>query len=331
MTTLQRCDIAGTPFELGRQLGERGRDAVHRVLMHDPAWQAVQAQARENAGGVKRLAANTQRDFPDVWQELCGLAEGLDLPLADVVAWNCRGDLLAHVADGCTSVQLPGALLAHNEDGLPCLKGHCLWVAAQPAGEAAFSTFCYPGSLPGHTVGVRHGGFAFAVNNLRLTQVTPAIPRMVVCRALLGLSDIDAAVTLLERFNQCGGFHITLAERGGGRMVSVEFGAGKTVATALTAPAVHANHALYHTSAQYMTRSSADRQYRGEALLAQGVHNPLTILHDQAREALPILRCAPDDPDNENTLASVVITLGNLPAWACYWPGEISPCQQGAW
>ncbi|MYL23298.1 6-aminopenicillanic acid acyl-transferase [Halomonas alkaliantarctica] len=331
MNALEQRAIAGTPYAMGRQLGEYGLEAVHAVLVHDPAWQAIQEKARQNAPLIARLAANTQRDFPAIWQELRGLADGLALPLDEVFAWNCRGELLATVADGCTSVQMPGGVLAHNEDGLPCLQGRCLWVTAQPQDEGAFSVFCYPGSLPGHTVGVCRGRFAFAVNNLRFANLAPMLPRIVVCRALLRVRSVKDAVALLERFNRCAGFHITLAERSGASMVSVEFGAGHTAVNTLSTPAVHANHALYHPGRQCITRSSADRQHRGEALLAQGVDNPLTILHDQSPEALPILRRALDDPDNENTLASVVITLGSAPTWHCYLPGEITPCQQGVW
>ena len=73
------------------------------------------------------MAAQTAKTFPRIMAELDGMAEGLDLPFDEIFAWNCRGDLLASVPDGCTSLLYPGPVpvLAHNEDGLPVLRGHC--------------------------------------------------------------------------------------------------------------------------------------------------------------------------------------------------------------
>src|SRR3546814_1827276 len=43
---------------------------------------------------------------------------------------------------------------------------------------------------------------------------------------------------------------------------------------------------------------------------AGGALDPLTLLWDRTRPALPIYRKQPDDPDNENTLATAVFEIG---------------------
>lgn len=300
---------AGTAHEIGLALGRAGKDAVHRHLVRSQVWDLVTGPAQ--AARVRTLAEAVRARFPAVWAELEGLAEGLELPLPQVVAWNCRGDLLASVPDGCTTVMIPGPspLIGHNEDGLPFFRGASFIAEVAPADGPGFLSFCYPGSLPGHTFAVTDDGLVQTVNNLRLLDVRPAMPRMVIGRAVLGAGGLDEAVALLRDHGTGGGFHFALSHRRDRRILSVEFGAGAISVRPIVAPALHANHALHldrGTAAQHVTCSSADRQVRGEALLAEG-WAPLDILHDAGGPGLPIHRSGSDDPDDENTLATAVL------------------------
>lgn len=319
-------EAGGSHRELGLALGRRGRRAVHERLLATPLWREVTAP--RHTAAVERMLAATAGRLPWVMEELEGLAEGLALPLGEVAAWNCRGDLLAGVPDGCTTLVLPGPepLIAHNEDGLPCLDGECFLARLAPPGQPAFLAFCYPGSLPGHTFSVTEAGLVVTVNNLRLSGVLPELPRMVLSRELLRQPDLPAARALLESAPAGGGFHFSLAGRGeGGRIevASAEVGAGRCAWRRLEEPALHANHCLQLDLPQAITASSAARQRRGEALLAAGVRDPLALLHDTGGEGLPILRRDPDDPDEENTLATALfrITVQGV-TWRVQVPGE---------
>ena len=309
--------ISGDSRALGQALGRQGREAVHRHLLPSAIWARITDPG--HAPHLARMAATTRTHFPAIWAEIEGLAEGLALPVDQVFAWNCRGDLLAAVPDGCTTLQLPGEtpVIAHNEDGLPFFRGHCFIAEAAPAQGAGFISFCYPGSIPGHTFAVARteagGEMVQAVNNLRLTGIAPEIPRMVLGRAVIAMGSVTEAVALLRAAPPSGGFHFTLAEAGNPEVLSIEFGGGQASTRTVTAPALHANHALHHPgglAAQIVTASSHDRQARGEALLTQGMRDPLGVLHDDGGPGLPILRQSPDDPDDENTLATAVFHVG---------------------
>lgn len=305
--------VAGDARARGRALGVLGRAAVHGRLLGAPIWRAATDPA--HAARVARMAATTRALFPEIWAEIAGMAEGLDLPEHDVMAWTCRGDLLASVPDGCTTVMLPGAepVIAHNEDGLPVLRGTCFIAEVAPGAAPGFRAFCYPGSIPGHTFALTDAGLVQAVNNIRLRDVAAEVPRIVLGRAVLSAGSVAEAVDLLRAAPASGGFHLALADHRTRRIASVEFGGGTVSVREVTAPALHANHALHADGgriAQIVTRSSADRQTRGDALLADGVRDPLAILRDRAGPGLPIRRDAPDDPDAENTLATAVLRLG---------------------
>ncbi len=322
VSELGRISARGTPRQIGRTLGEAGREAVCEVLLGADYWQAVTDPA--HAGAVKVMAENVKALFPSVWEELQGLAEGLELPLEQVFAWNCRGDLMSNVPDGCTTVQIPGdvPVIGHNEDGLPDFRGHAMLAKVAPDDGPAFLSFCYPGSIPGHTFATNAAGLVQAVNNLRLRSVDASLPRMGVGRALLTCTTLDDALQLLARNNACGGFHMTLAQAGDPRLMSIEFGGGDCSTKEIDTPSVHANHALHMGNGakdQLVTASSRDRQARGSDMLAEGVKTPLQILRDTGGSGLPVHRCHAEDPDNENTLASAVFHVGSSTVdWSVY-------------
>lgn len=318
MATLSYLGVDGTPFDAGYALGSFGAAAVHSHLLPSKAWGSV-TQWRYSPKAAA-MAALTQQRFPKVWEELHGLAAGLGVPFHDVLLWNCRGDLWAMSPDGCTTVQMPGEQarrIVHNEDGDPGFAGHCAIAECSIEGSPRFAAFVYPGSLPGHTFAVTADGLAMTVNNLRALHVDAGVPRMVLTRALLDTPSVEAAVALLRGQPRAGGFHLTLAHCTSERLVSVEFSSTTCSVRDLMVPSLHANHAIHPAMRdlpQIITGSSGHRQTRGNALLSEATvrgHavDPLAVLGDSAHPRFPIHRCAANDDDNENTLATADILV----------------------
>ncbi len=280
------------------------------------------------------MADATRAHFPEIHTEIAAMADGLALPFDAVFAWNARGDLLAGLGDGCTTVQLPGAepVIAHNEDGLPGLLGQCFLADLQPDGAPPVMSFCYPGSIPGHTFAVTGAGLAITVNNLRLHGIVPEIPRMVLTRALLKVTDRDEAVRLLREAPVSSGFHLSIAQAGASDIWSVNFGGGEVHVVAHTRPALHSNHAQVSApvmSRQTITASSRDRLRRGLELLEKGAA-PLAILTDTSGAGLPIFRSEPDDPDDENTIAQFQARIrASRIDWQVHTPGQTLPAHSG--
>lgn len=329
--TLAWLTTSGTPFEIGAAMGAQGRDAVHQHLIHSPFW--AQMTADLHAETVTRLKRNTQSRFPEFYEELRGLAAGLQLDFDDVFAWNCRGDILASTPDGCTSLQSPGDTIqiSHNEDGLPFFRGHCFILEAKPETSTGLHAFCYPGSIAGHAFGWNEAGLVQAVNNLRLQQVVPEIPRMVLGRAVLASNSLQGAISVLSEDPCSGGFHMSLAQAGQAELVSVEYGGGDVSVVEITNSNGHANHALHMPAEnQIITQSSADRQSTLERLLQAGKKGHLDILRDTSGPGLPIRRDAEDDPDEENTLATGLfsVTKGGVD-WKIYADKTGEPTYQG--
>jgi predicted choloylglycine hydrolase len=134
-------DVSGSPFEIGVQLGRHGAKLVRRHLVRTHAWAHVM-QYRDDPRVIV-AKAEVEARFPRIWQELAGLSEGLELPLDEVFAWNCRGDVWAMAPDGCTTVQYPGDVLvvAHNEDGDPGLRDGCAIARIRPTAGIGFTAY----------------------------------------------------------------------------------------------------------------------------------------------------------------------------------------------
>lgn len=318
-------ELEGTPYEIGAQLGRQARDIVNSYLIRTHAWASVMAFRRDS----RILAAKTlvETRFPRYWQELRGLADGLALPFDDVFAWNNRGDVWAMAPDGCTTVQMPGSphVLAHNEDGHAGLRSGCALALIRSEGGKAFTAFVYPASLPGHTFAVTEAGLVQTVNNIRSQRAGDGLPRMVLTRAVLDCADMDEAVALITDAQRAGAFHLSLARAGDPRLLSVEFTHSRCSVEPLSRPRCHANHLIHPDTQgeeQVVTDSSRARQARGEELIGRLQRpdlDPLAILWDRASAALPVYREQPDDPDDENTLATAVFEIGaDRISWRVY-------------
>lgn len=316
MPALSYIEISGSPHDAGQAFGRFGADAVHHHLIGSPSWASVMQW--RGSSRATAMAALVRERFPRIWSELEGLAQGLSLPFEDVFLWNARGDVWAMAPDGCTTVQIPGAVerrLAHNEDGYPGFGGYCAIAECVIDGSPRFASFLYPGSLPGHTFAVTDAGLAMTVNNLRLLQAEVGVPRMVLTRALLDATSLSAALDTVRQAPRAGGFHLTLAHQHSEELASVEFGAGFCSVHTIGKPALHANHAIHQQLRdvpQIVTGSSGHRQVRGDQLLADttaATLDPLSILSDRKNTKFPIYRDDDLDSDDENTMATADITV----------------------
>ena len=310
--------IRGTRREIGAALGKLARPIMEPYLDQSRTWQALRPWRGHSY--LESLADTARLRLPAIWEELEGLAEGLRLPLDDVLLWHCRGDLLHKTTDGCTSIALRDAggvrWIAHNEDGDPWLYGRCQLVDVQPDDAPGYVSFYYPGSLPGHTFAANRAGLVQTINNLRIRQRHAGVPRMLLARAVLDCATLPDALTLLRDAPRAGGFHHLLGSSHDQRLYSVEAAPAACSVLEIGRGYVHTNHLVHAGStrqAQVVSDSSRARHDKAERALDVwgGMAQPsdlIALLHDDSGP-LPILRRAPDDPDDENTLATACFRM----------------------
>ncbi len=347
---LEQITLSGDAFAVGHGLGAHAKRAIRDVVLAlDDVGFVEQWRGSDFACGLfdaARLA------YPRYLRELEGMAAGAEVDLESLFLWNCRGDLplppegqpgrpLASEAlgEGCTTLLIPseagGGTIAHNEDGPAPLAGHCFLAGVETDEGSAFTSFCYPGMLPGHTCAVSGRGLVQTINHIRLRDRKVGLPRHFVCRAVLDCTGLDEAVAVLSRDDRAGGFHHSLGMAGDSRLLSVEApGQGCHVSEVVQARA-HANHLTaksFDGLAQIVTPSSARRQQRADEMLAERrgrLQDPTEILFDRSDGALPILRRG-EGIDDGYTLGTAVFEIGpSQVAWRVRGDGDSSFIRHG--
>ena len=310
--------FAGSPYQLGYKLGLQAKSIFARYIKNSHHF--TKLLPWRDSDWLTDVDKQIQQTFPRIYQELQGLADGCEQDFKDILLWNCRGDLLPTGPEGCTSIAVQKndrAIVAHNEDGDPNLRGHCFLLDARLDNGIRIFSFAYPGSIPGHTICANSHGLVYTVNNIRLVEQGTGLPRMIISRALLESKNCEAFIALLENHRRSGGFHYTVADKQTKQPYSIEAPFQGVSVEKASPVAVHANHLVHKQQSeisQIITESSRCRQIRMEALAAHysdsiDEEKCFSILQDIEENALPIFRTEPDDPDEENTLATGVFTL----------------------
>ena len=284
---ITRVRASGDSYAIGHALGQASAKALKARVFATEEYRALDARWR-GSDYLRQLEAAARAAYPAYVREIEGIAAGAGQEFETVFLWNCRGDLrlpedvspatVAGAAAGCTTILIPAqgdgpATIAHNEDGAAELLGTCMWVDVEPDGEVAWSSFMYPGMLPGHTFGMNARGVVQTINNIRAHDLQVGIPRQIVCRAILGSAGLDDAIAILQRPDRASGFHHNLGEAGSRRVASVEAPASGCNVRRVGAPMAHANHLLEDAFAgldQSITESSRARQHAADAMIASG-------------------------------------------------------------
>lgn len=339
----------GTPYDFGFQIGMAVRQTVHLVSVHNSEFLTLEEKwlGSDYAG---QLLAAAKQSYPRYVKELEGMAAGVDLPFERIFLWNCRGDLrlpdnatpavVNAAADGCTTLMIPGDLslgkshlIGHNEDGSDDLHGSCFWLKAKPDDGLAFESYLYPGMMAGHTLGVNGLGLVQTINNIRVHDLKPGIPRHFISRAVLDCETLDQATEVLSRTDRASGFHHNLGQAGDDRLLSVEAPASGCVAQEIIKPSAHANHLIqepFSTLDQSITKSSLVRQQRASQMVDAGIHKEggvEAVLFDRTEAGKTIHRMPGDGSDDYGrTLVTGVFSIGsNTVDWALHdGPDQLS-------
>ncbi|MER9566931.1 C45 family peptidase [Mesorhizobium sp. M0571] len=319
---ISRVRAKGDAFSIGFTLGRATASGFRQRVLSTEEFQALYARWY-GSEYLQALESAARAAYPRFVREIEGIAEGAGQDFETVFLWNCRGDLRLpeHVspvtktiaAAGCTTLLIPAegdapAIIAHNEDGAAVFLGACIWVEVEPNEGPAWSSFMYPGMLPGHTFGLNEAGVVQTVNHISAQDFQPGVPRQVICRAILNAGNLDEAVEILKRKDRASGFHHNLGDAKTRRLASVEAPASGYAVREAVAPRAHANHLLFEEFdglEQTITLSSRKRQEAADRMIAEGAlaRGAEAVLFDKTT----LIFC--DNDDTLQTLATSVFAL----------------------
>lgn len=300
-------DFSGSPYHIGLALGKAGAPAMHDLIKPSPLWAGLKQWLGSDE--LHAMQALVQQHHPYIWDELQGLARGLELPPDDVFLWNSQGALPAHRAGNdmqhdsnddtatttacsmgymaveSTTLLMPtpqAPRIVHHMAGDPDVANHCGVAEFIVDQGPEFAAFVSPGLLPGHAVAVTNSGLCVTVNTTLPQNCGIGIPSIVLTRALLNMPDLSRAIQFLNDSPRCGGLHLSLAQRGGSALLGIETTAEQVSIQHSKGPTLHTNHLIHESMqdvAQTISPSSRSRLDAGNVRLDQADNpDPLRLL-----------------------------------------------------
>jgi len=187
---VDKLEVSGDPEDIGFAIGQMAADSIQKQVLQLAEFRETELTWQDSSY-LQELLTAARYFFPEYVLELEGMARGTQVEYETLLVWNYRGDLLlsddaipesaTHSPESCTTLLYPAAkssvaVILHNEDGPPELDGHCSWFSVRQENGSKFSTFHYPGMLPGHTLSVNSHGLVQTINNIRVDDLQSVIP-----------------------------------------------------------------------------------------------------------------------------------------------------------
>jgi len=260
--------ITGNHFQIGEALGELAKPHLSDHLAQSLVWAALEPW--RGHAFLAYIQEQIQQCMPELWQELEGMAFALDMPIRDVLLWNCRGDFLPKLdlvpesvihTDSSTSLAAADDTtrwLAHQQTlEMPAAHCHLVDIRFSPDADApGFTALYQPGTLP---------GCGFSANHLGIVQVTdslwptgdvsidpglPRVPRIFLSRAILDCPTMDKVLHLLGSTSCLGGLHFLLCSAQDHLLWSMETAPGVASYEEIIRYYAHSNHMRHSDTAQ---------------------------------------------------------------------------------
>lgn len=343
--------IEGDPRERGRQYGRLAGDRIEKSLaIYMSAWSATNAAARNALLDRARAFVPVIGDrYPDLIEEVRGIAEGAGHEMEEIVALNARTELLygaAPAPDGCTGVallpELTGGrvIIGQNWDWRPACRESAILLRVLPERGPSFLTFVEAGMLA--RSGMNSAGIGLCGNFLQsdFDHRQSGVPIPFVRRAILQSETLPVAAGQVLRSPRAFSSNHLLAHRDG---EAVDLEASPPDVFPLFAEGgmiVHSNHfkaAAGRVRDTGLARypDSLFRDRRVHAVLAQrgaplGVADVQVALRDHfgLPDAVCRHRAARPDGTEIETVASIVMDLTEARLWLA--PGPVCANQYRA-
>jgi isopenicillin-N N-acyltransferase-like protein len=339
VVSLPLVELAGEPFDQGRQHGSALRDAIaHNVAVY---YDRFRREGRLDPDEVRRRAAHflpLLEASPDYFEAVRGVAQAAHQELIDVVMLNVRYELLYFqysvlpigAPDGCTSFALlPEAtrsghlLIGENWDWIPEVQGAVLRTTETLSFTEA--------GIVGGKIGLNAAGIGLAVNGLLSTSddwTQPVAPFHVRCYDILRSKTLEAAARVITQARRACSTNFILAQAPN-RAVNIEAAPGASCSVGPASGALaHTNHFLEldHLGVE---EPASERRPHSNTRLARmrellSASRPLRVEDLQARlrdhDNFPDSICRhvhPDDPPEEAcvTVVSAVMDLNERTLW----------------
>jgi isopenicillin-N N-acyltransferase like protein len=203
-TRYREITVAGSPRDMGRQIGEAARDEIRGFC--EVALQRVNKTVRVSHKTAYSIAERSlpfaEEYAPHLVEELRGTAEAAGVSLIDLMLLQVRNQLKPEADAGCTSLSIANSetnnpIVAQNWDNDPLLDDFTVVLTRRPVNQPA--TICVTQAGLIAYIGFSDTGIAACLNTLPAPSRDVGVPHYFTLRGLYEAKSLDGCVRAVNR------------------------------------------------------------------------------------------------------------------------------------
>jgi isopenicillin-N N-acyltransferase-like protein len=267
-------EIKGSYREIGYQTGHVFRKNIEKVISRRSEWHSNLINILKSDEGRKlsdKLLELSQKHFPNVIEEIKGIADGAGIHFDHIWAINIKSELetVQEEPPGCSSIFFRddnNMWLLHNEDGHTAFKDIMFTIKVTPPSGVSYISMVYPGIITGNGPSLNSRGIVQTTNYIGSTRSEIGLPRYIIGRAILEAKDLDEAIQIATLEPRSYPYHHHLASFDEKRYASVETIPGVSDVNYPDGIYFHTNHLLLEKTKDYQFQ---DQEYKTSSSLSR--------------------------------------------------------------
>lgn len=267
-------EIKGSYREIGYQVGQVFRENIKEILHSRSEWHSRLINILKSDEGRKfsdKLLELSQKHFPNVIEEIKGMADGAGIHFNHIWAINIKSELGAVKKEppGCSSIFVKddkNMWLFHNEDGHTAYKDIVFTIKVTPPSGISYISMVYPGTITGNGPSLNSRGIVQTTNYIGSTKSEIGLPRYIIGRAILEANDLKEAIQIATFESRAYPYHHHLASFNEKRYASVETIPGVSEVKYPDGVYFHTNHLLFEKTKDYQFQ---DQEYKNSSSLSR--------------------------------------------------------------
>lgn len=225
-------EISGNHHQIGFAMGSHFSWEIRTSLDRRRQWfsELKERVAQDRRRTFDLLKAKAEAYFPELINELKGMAEGSGVPFDDLFLINVKAEIAAenrtlNEPPGCSTITRTRGnhkWLYHNEDGDKAYRDLMFVVKATLPSGTTILSLCYPGHLMGNGPSMNSHGLFQTTNFISALNCQTGIPRYFLGRAVLEATSLEDATAMVTRPDRAFPYHHNLASADENRILSIE-------------------------------------------------------------------------------------------------------------
>ncbi|KAF3384176.1 Acyl-coenzyme A:6-aminopenicillanic-acid-acyltransferase 40 kDa form [Talaromyces pinophilus] len=246
---LQQLECEGTPFDIGKQHGTAAKEKIVRCIAFYASMfkQHCRLSWLEVRTAVQPFEEKIRKTWPDLHDEMQGVADGSGQSLVDIVALNVRTEIaFGKFSDGCTSLawhSKDNAFLGQNWDWQEKQKQNLILLKITQPNKPTIRIMTEAGIIG--KIGYNHAGVGVCLNALRAPGVDPTrLPVHLALRLALECFTASAAVKMFEKWGVASSAHMLVADKNEAFGVETSSTTVQKITRDNQGRVIHSNHYL---------------------------------------------------------------------------------------